>query len=321
MTTSRTRTDTTLSTEELTERLVRLGYLPTQGDFDDAVLRDGIAAFQRARGLDDSGVLDAATRAALDEATFSFGDRPLYLTSPMLRGDDVSWLQLRLGSLGFNAGRVDGIFGPATQRALCEFQRNVDIVVDGVCARDTVAQLNRLSTRMGDLSVVGLREREALLGRTTGLHGLTICIATTEDDGVISGAIGAFLSTSSASVMVHSNNDWSTLAVLANDAQSDVCLAVELVEHPQLEIAYFGGEGFESQAGKALAEILLRQLPQSPTWTERTIVAKRLPILRETRCPTVRLRVGPIADVVEMQSMIVAATARSLSAWAEQPST
>ncbi|NLA35578.1 MAG: peptidoglycan-binding protein [Actinobacteria bacterium] len=321
MTTSRMRSESTLSVDELADRLMRLGILPTQGTLGDAVLRDGIAAFQRSRGLDETGRVDAATKAALDEATYSFGDRPLYLTSPMLRGDDVAWLQLRLGSLGFNAGRVDGIFGAATQRALCEFQRNVDIIVDGVCARDTVAQLSRLSARMGDLSVVGLREREALLGRDTDLAGLTISVVAAEDDTGISGAIGAFLSTSAALVSVHNDLDWSILAAQTNEAGADVCLAVELVDEPILEIAYFGGEGFESQAGKSLAQALLRQLPHAPMWTEHAAVPKRLPILRETRCPTVRLRVGPLADIVEMQSMIVAAVARALSAWVEQPST
>lgn len=321
MTTSRMRSDSTPSVDELADRLMRLGLLPSHGTVGDAVLRDGIAAFQRSRGLDETGTLDSATKAALDEATYSFGDRPLYLTSPMLRGDDVSWLQLRLGSLGFNAGRVDGIFGPATQRALCEFQRNVDIVVDGVCARDTVAQLNRLSARMGDLSVVGLREREALAGRVTDLAGLTISVVAAGDDAGISGAIGAFLSTSATLVSVHNHPDWSVLAALTNQENADVCVAVELVDEPMLEIAYFGGEGFESQAGKSLAQALLRQLPQAPMWAEHAVTSKRLPILRETRCPTVRLRLGPVADVIEMQSMIVTAVARSLSLWVEQSST
>ena len=48
----------------------------------------------------------------------ALGDRLLYLRSPMLRGDDVAELQRRLGALGFDAGRVDGIFGPRTARAL-----------------------------------------------------------------------------------------------------------------------------------------------------------------------------------------------------------
>ena len=305
--------------DELVERLHRLGVLPTQIIVDDAVLADGIAAFQRSRGLDATGVLDTATISALEEATFTFGDRPIYLTSPMLRGDDVSWLQLRLGSLGFNAGRVDGIFGPNTQRALCEFQRNVDLVVDGVCGRDTVAQLNRLSTRMGDLSVAGIRESEALLARASDLSGLRVSVVSREADATMAGAIASSLSVSDAAVAVHTSDDWSELAVLTNRTDADLCIALELIPESILDIAYFGTDGFESHAGRALAEALLRQLPQTPQWGERVAQGMRLPILRETRCPTVRVRVGPASEVVELQSMIVAAVGRTVRSWIGQP--
>ena len=43
---------------------------------------------------------------------------------PDLRGDDVAELQVRLAQLGFNPGRIDGIFGPLTEDALRDFQRN-----------------------------------------------------------------------------------------------------------------------------------------------------------------------------------------------------
>ncbi|MCO5311503.1 MAG: peptidoglycan-binding protein [Microthrixaceae bacterium] len=308
-------TDTSLTGAELTDRLQRLGMLPTTGTPDDAVLRDGIAAFQRSRGLDVTGEVDPVTLGALDEATYSFGDRPLYLTSPMLRGEDVSWLQLRLGSLGFDAGRVDGIFGPNTQQALCEFQRNVDLVVDGVCARDTVAQLNRLSSRMGNLSVAGLRERESLSRRTTDLSGLHIAVVALGDDPQLTGAIASSLSDSSASVSVQTAHDWSDLAAYTNNVRADVCIAIELVYESVLDLAYFGTDGFESHAGRALAETLLRQLPQNPAWGPCVAQAMRLPILRETRCPTVRLRLGPSEDVTEQSSLLVAAVGRSLRLW------
>jgi len=45
----------------------------------------------------------------------------LWRRTPMLRGDDVAELQQRLGALGFDTGRVDGIFGRQTAEALAEF--------------------------------------------------------------------------------------------------------------------------------------------------------------------------------------------------------
>ena len=68
----------------------------------------------------------------------------------MMRGDDVADLQLRLGALGFDAGRVDGILGPVTQTAIGEFQRNAGLVTDQVCGPETVEALVRLEGRGGN---------------------------------------------------------------------------------------------------------------------------------------------------------------------------
>ena len=67
------------------------------------------------------------TWSALVEAGRDLGDRFLYRRTPMLRGDDVAELQQRLSALGFDTGRVDGIFGDLTSAALGEFQRNVGL--------------------------------------------------------------------------------------------------------------------------------------------------------------------------------------------------
>ena len=100
---------------DLTARLRGAGFDPgtdtvTFGEATEAALQ----RFQASRGLEPAGVCDRDTWLALVEAGYSVGDRLLYLTSPMLRGDDVAELQLRLGALGFDAGRVDGIFGPVS---------------------------------------------------------------------------------------------------------------------------------------------------------------------------------------------------------------
>ena len=85
---------------------------------------DAVRAFQTGRGLRCDGRCDEQTWTALVEASWKLGDRLLFLTSPNLRGDDVAELQSRLGRLGFDCGRVDGILGPSTARALEEFQSN-----------------------------------------------------------------------------------------------------------------------------------------------------------------------------------------------------
>lgn len=58
--------------------------------------------------------------------------RTLYLESPLMTGDDVLQLQLRLIDLGYlDAGTADGIFGPMTDEAVRLFQEVYGLEVDG----------------------------------------------------------------------------------------------------------------------------------------------------------------------------------------------
>ena len=124
---------------DLQRRLAIVGHvaadsLGVYGPATEAAVR----AFQERRGLSVDGICGIETWSSLVEAGHRLGDRLLYLRSPMLRGDDVAALQALLGALGFDAGRVDGIFGPDTQHAVAEFQRNTGLTTDGICGPATV---------------------------------------------------------------------------------------------------------------------------------------------------------------------------------------
>ena len=151
-----------------------------------------VRAFQRHRGLHDHGDCDEPTWLALVEASWRLGDRPLRLVAPYLRGDDVGTLQSWLGRLGFDCGRVDGIFGPATARALEDFQRNCGLDVDGVCGPATVRALEingartgtgpgrgRRSASSSSSSAVGtsLRQLRVVVGQFGGLGPLARHVA------------------------------------------------------------------------------------------------------------------------------------------------
>ena len=97
-----------------------------------AATEQAMRGFQEARGLHVDGRCDEHSWMALVEASWKPGDRQLLLTSPNLRGDDVADLQSRLARLGFDCGRVDGIFGPRTSQALADFQSNCGVTADGV---------------------------------------------------------------------------------------------------------------------------------------------------------------------------------------------
>ncbi len=53
------------------------------------------------------------------------------------KGDEVTKLQERLGTLGFYVGNIDGIFGRETEWAVKLFQQAADIEDDGVVGQVT----------------------------------------------------------------------------------------------------------------------------------------------------------------------------------------
>jgi hypothetical protein len=70
---------------------------------------------------------------------------PRYASAPMLSlssvGAPVRSLQDRLRALGFDPGATDGVYGPATRRAVVAFQRSRRIDVDGIVGPVTWAKL------------------------------------------------------------------------------------------------------------------------------------------------------------------------------------
>ena len=80
-------------------------------------------------------------RDALEQQPPAQQSRPpriLFLTTPPMRGDDVTTLQR---ALGFPPDRIDGIFGKETDRAVRTFQKQAGTTVDGKVGPDTINAL------------------------------------------------------------------------------------------------------------------------------------------------------------------------------------
>ena len=286
------------------------------GRFDDAT-RAAVAAFQAAAGLDADGECDGDTWSSLVESGFALGTRLLCLRSPMMRGDDVAELQLRLSTFGFDAGRVDGIFGPTTQTAVGEFQRNGGLVSDDVCGPETVACLRRLDVRGGSTPVTGVRERERLRRRAGTRVGLRVAIGTAGSHHVTS-ALAAELQQTGVSALLL-GDDWSSQATATNEFQADLYLGVVIADDPVVETSYFSVPGYESTGGRQLAHMILRELPAAPGWAIGVASGKRLAILRETRAPAVVVKLGDASVVETNADLVVASLVRAVDAWADQP--
>jgi N-acetylmuramoyl-L-alanine amidase len=86
----------------------------------------------------------------------------------------------------------------------------------------------------------------------------------------------------------------SELARAANMAGAEVMVRISLVADPEAAVlgvatVYYGREGWHSQAGLLLAELIRRELIAELSLQDRGSHARSLPILRETRMPAVQV--------------------------------
>ena len=277
-----------------------------------------VRRFQERRGLRIDGACGHQTWSALVEAGWRLGDRLLYLSQPHTRGDDVASLQRRLGALGFDAGRVDGIFGTQTESALLEFQLNVGLVVDGNCGRATVLALTRLGERCdAGEPVAGVRERERLRNGSLSLAGRRVAIGHTGGLNALATAVGRAVTAAGATAIVLQHAEDTDLAAEANASAADAYIGLALSTTATCRTTYYAHhDGWESPAGRQLAEHCQKLVAELLPAAESGVQGMAFAILRETRMPAVLCELGPSAHVVERGGELAVALAQAASDWA-----
>lgn len=308
---------------DLQRRLGAAGFPPAgaeAGEFctsTEAALR----GFQTARGLPRTGWCDEYTWAALVEASWVLGDRLLSLTSPAARGDDVSTLQVALARLGFDPGKVDGIFGDATDAALRRFQRECGLPSDGVCGSETVKALDRLSRQSGDgPGVAVVREREVLRTlNTRSINGARLIIGQFGGLTGVTRLAARQLRSAGALVVPVDEPDPSVQAQTANNFGADLYLGVVAHPQPMAEIDFYAVPAFESAAGHGFANTVADCLTNRRLFTDVQVVGRRLPILRETRMPAVLCTLGPTRTVTEQAPGLSLALVEAVCTWLQTP--
>jgi N-acetylmuramoyl-L-alanine amidase len=301
-------------------RLSALGLLTSSdapGTFGPAT-RSAVEAFQHRRGLRVDGVCGRQTWDTLVEAGFRLRDRFLYRRTPMLRGDDVAEIQQRLGALGFDSGRVDGIFGDRTSAALKEFQRNAGLPVDGIVGAATLGELLRVQARHGtDALVSTVRTRERLRQHPPTLTGRHLALGETGGLATMLGALARRLQPGGTRVTELHQPDPSAHADAANAAGVDLYLGLRL--SPTVtgcRTAYWSGLRDESPDGHRLAELIQREVPAAAGIADLGAVGMSIPVLRETRMTAVEVELGPARVVVEEAAALADALVVALAAWA-----
>lgn len=306
--------------EESTVPPAQRGAAPV---FDEAVER-AVRAFQQDRGLTADGIVGPATYRALEEARWELGDRVLvHLPGSLQTGDDVLTLQQRLLDLGFQVGRVDGTFGPATERAVREFQRNVGVPPDGTCGPATLKALSRLTPRVHGGSPNAMRAEERLRREGPRLTGKVVVIdaapgsaalhpdpAVRDLAGLVTGdlarrvegrlvatGVQAYLSAGSPT------GDEVTRADFANRARAHLCISlrVETSDNPETGgvATYFYGidaRGIRSSVGERFAGLVRREIVARTDLADLRSHARSWDLLRRTTMPTVVVDVGYLTN-------------------------
>jgi N-acetylmuramoyl-L-alanine amidase len=306
--------------EDVQRRLENLG-LPCSGDprvFDHQT-EAAVRAFQQRRGLIADGIVGEETWQTLVGASFTLGDRLLYVSRPMMHGDDVRELQRRLNRLGFDCGYDDGLFGPQTFVAVREFQLNAGLLVDGIAGLETIDHLLRLHRAHQEAPVAAVREREALRHpRRRSIAGTRLMIDPGHSvadpgfrsaDGVaehevtwqIAAALEGRLAALGAHVVLsrgpHTTPSPSQRAAHANAEDVELILSIHLngVASPQgcgAAAYHFGTEVQISDRGRRLAQLALDAVLAATGTQDCRVHPSTIAILRESRAPAAVIEPG-----------------------------
>jgi N-acetylmuramoyl-L-alanine amidase len=290
-------------------------------DEDTAV---AVRGFQQQRGLVVDGMVGPQTYRALDEARWRLGDRLLtFVPAHPLAGDDVLALQSRLQELGFAVARIDGFFGPDTQRAVTEFQRNLGLPADGTCGPSTFKALDRIRPMATGGRPDALRASEQVRQAGPRLSGKTVVIDAGhggfdhgwEGHGLresdiaydlaarIEGRLGATGVRAYLSRGRDQGPDELSRAAFANETDANLCVSLHTdgsVNPAAQGVAtyYYGADlhGAYSSVGEQFAGLVQREIVARTDLRNCRTHAKTWDMLRRTKMPAVRLEIGYVTN-------------------------
>ena len=316
------RGDTGPAVAEVQSVLIGLGLLRQPAAEFDQPTDWAIREFQQNRGLVVDGIVGPETYAALQAARLRLGDRLLTYAGKLLVGDDVATLQARLLELGYDVGRVDGVFGTQTEGALRGFQRDYGLVSDGVCGPATLRAFKQLGPLVTGGRPHQMREREALHRSGSSLAGKVI-VVDPGHGGADRGATGHGLEEAALAEDLAARLEGRLSAVgirtvltrgadgcptdeerahLANEVRADLVLSLHCDRAASdschgVATYHFGtGAGTSSTVGENLASLVQREVVARTGLLDGRVHGKTWTLLRLTRMPAVRLELGYLSN-------------------------
>jgi N-acetylmuramoyl-L-alanine amidase len=304
--------------------LNRLGLLVSSPhSFDDGVV-NAIRTFQQMRSLSVTGIVNSVTFRAMEEAQWKLGDRSLYLqSSPLLRGDDVATLQSRLTEMGFDCGRVDGVFGSKTESAVGEFQKSVGVSADGKCGPATITALIRLTRTVSGGVPSILRESATRKDRGPSLTNKIIVLDPScggDDHGIRGHGVeesevvydvaqrleGRLLALGVSVFLTRGANnspEERDRIAFSNETSADLILSIHVDEYVNEKAHgaatyYYGAQahGIHSVVGERFASLVQREICARTDLLNCRTHPKAWDLLRLTKSPTVRIDIGYLSN-------------------------
>jgi N-acetylmuramoyl-L-alanine amidase len=240
-----------------------------------------------------------------------------------MRGDDVSSLQDRLIQMGFNCGKVDGIYGSKTEASVKEFQKSVGVVVDGKCGPVTLISLMRLVKTVSGGAPTALRESVRHAVASPALASKVIVIDPSwggdftgeNQNGVIESEVvfdlaqrleGRLIALGVNVVLTRSAKN-SPLEkdriATANSVNADLVIAlkVDIYKNEKangVATYYYGrdGAGVHSVVGERFANLIQREICARTDLLNCRTHAKGWDLLKLTTAPTVRIDLGYLSN-------------------------
>ena len=321
--------------ELISNTLLRLGFISSPSDIFDEKLTQGVKAFQQDRGLTVNGLINEITARSLEEARFRLGDRVLvFNTTALMRGDDVANLQDRLIQMGFNCGKVDGVYEITTENAVKEFQKSVGILSDGRCGPATLISLMRLAKTVSGGAPSALRESINHSVRSPALANKVIVIDPSwggeftgeSANGVNESEIvfdlaqrleGRLIALGVNVILTRSANN-SPLEKdrikVANSVNADLVIALKVDSYKNEKAngvaTYFYGredKGVRSVVGERIANLIQREICARTDLLNCHTHGKSWDLLRLTVAPTIRIDLGYLSNPQDARRLSIAA--------------
>ena len=311
--------------------LNRLGLLLSHPDLIDDSVVNAVRTFQQTRGLGVTGVVNSVTMRALDEARWKLGDRSLYRQpSPRLRGDDVATLQARLTEMGFDCGRVDGVFGIKTETSVREFQKSVGVAADGKCGPATITALIRLTRTVSGGAPSILRESATQKDRGPSLANKVIVLDPScggSDRGIRAHGVeesevvydiaqrleGRLLALGVSVFLTRGANNSPAEGeriAFSNGTNADLIVSFHADSYRNekahgIATYYYGAQthGIHSVVGERFASLVQREICARTDLLNCRTHSKTWDLLRLTKSPTVRIDVGYLTNLGDAQRL------------------